>query len=160
MLMGSYTRSHVRSNQALDFNVDSPILSAQQPGPYPWDSPNRFLSWGYLPFFKLPLIKQTEIAYSMDARTGLPFNVTNSQQRLIGTPGFHRFPEYFSLNVQVEKRFHLFRHYWAVRAGFNNITDHRNPYAVNTNTDSPQFLTFGAFQGRAFTSRLRLLGLK
>jgi len=49
---------------------------------------------------------------------------------------------------------------YAVRAGFNNITNHRNPYAVNTNVDSPEFLTFSAFQGRGFTSRLRLLGRK
>jgi hypothetical protein len=159
-LMGSYTRSRVRSNQALDFNVDSPILSPQEPGPYPWDSPNRFLSWGYVPFFRLPIIRQTEIAYSLEERTGLPFNVTNSEQQLIGVPGSHRFPEYFSLNVQLEKRFHLFGYYWAVRGGFNNITDHRNPYAVNSNTDSPQYLMFSAFQGRAFTSRLRLLGRK
>src|SRR4029077_9318805 len=103
-LMGSYTRSSARSNQALDFNVDSPILSPQEPGPYPWDSPNRFLSWGYVPFFKLPIIRQTEIAYSLEERTGLPFNVTNSEQQLVGAPGSHRFPEYFSLNVQLEKR--------------------------------------------------------
>jgi hypothetical protein len=161
MLMGSYTRSRARSNQALDFNVDSPILSAQQPGPYPWDVPNRFLSWGYLPFFKLPLLRQTEIAYSMEARTGFPFNVTNDQQQLKGAPGAQRFPEYFSLNVQLEKRFHLFRYYWAIRGGFDNITGHRNPYYVN-GTEDPRHPspTFGAFQGRAFTSRIRLLGRK
>jgi hypothetical protein len=161
MLMGSYTRSRARSNQALDFNVDSPILSAQQPGPYPWDVPNRFLSWGYLPFFKLPLLRQTEIAYSLEARTGFPFNVTNDQQQLKGAPGSQRFPEYFSLNVQLEKRFHLLRYYLAIRGGFDNITGHRNPYYVNGTLDplhpSP---TFGAFQGRAFTSRIRLLGRK
>ncbi|MGA2426334.1 MAG: TonB-dependent receptor, partial [Terriglobales bacterium] len=37
MLMGSYTRSRTRSNQVLDFNVDNPLLSSQQPGPYTWD---------------------------------------------------------------------------------------------------------------------------
>jgi hypothetical protein len=159
-LVGAYTHSRARSNQALDFNVDSPILSSQQPGPYPWDTPDRFLSWGYMPFFKLPLIKRTEIAYSMEARTGFPFNVTNNQQQLVGEPASHRFPEYFSLNVQLEKRFHMLGYYWAVRGGVNNITGHRNPFIVNSNIDSPQFLTFSAFQGRYFTSRIRLLGRK
>jgi hypothetical protein len=159
-LIGAYTHSRARSNQALDFNVDSPILSSQKPGPYPWDTPNRFLSWGYLPFFKLPLIKRTEIAYSMEARTGFPFNVSNNQQQLVGEPASHRFPEYFSLNVQLEKRFHMLGYYWAVRGGVNNITGHRNPFIVNSNIDSPQFLTFSAFQGRYFTSRIRLLGRK
>jgi hypothetical protein len=159
-LVGAYTHSRARSNQALDFNVDSPILSSQQPGPYPWDTPDRFLSWGYMPFFKLPLIKRTEIAYSLEARTGFPFNVTNNKQQLVGEPASHRFPEYFSLNLQLEKRFHLFGYYWAVRGGVNNITGHRNPFIVNSNIDSPQFLTFSAFQGRYFTSRIRLLGRK
>ena len=94
MLMGSYTRSSARSNQALDFNVDNPILSPQQPGPFPWDTPNRFLSWGYLPFFKLPVIHQLEIAYSVEARTGFPFSLFNDQQQLIGAPGAERFPYY------------------------------------------------------------------
>ena len=160
MLMGSYTRSRARSNQALDFNVDSPLLSPQQSGPYTWDTPNRFLSWGYVPLFKLPIIHQTEIAYSLETRTGFPFNVTNDQQQLVGAPGSHRFPEYFSLNLQLEKRFHLFGYLWALRGGFDNITDHSNPYVVNSDIASPQFLTFSAFEGRAFTSRIRLLGKK
>ena len=160
MVMGSYTRSRARSNQALDFNVDSPILSPQQPGPYPWDTPNRFLSWGYVPFFKLPIIHETEIAYSMEARTGFPFSYTNNQAQIVGEAGSHRFPEYFSLNVQLEKRFHLFGYYWALRGGFDNITGHNNPTFVNSDINSPQFLTFAGSEGRAFTSRIRLLGRK
>jgi len=31
---------------------------------------------------------------------------------------------------------------------------------VNADIDSPQFLTFSDFQGRAFTTRIRLLGKK
>ncbi len=160
MLMGSYTRSRAHSNQVLDFSVDSPLLGPQQPGRYPWDAPNRFLSWGYVPFFKLPIIHQTEIAYSLETRTGFPFNVTNDQQQLVGPPGSRRFPEYFSLNVQLEKRFHLFGYYWELRGGLDNITDHSNPYVVNSDIDSPQFLTFSGFEGRAFTSRIRVLGRK
>jgi hypothetical protein len=161
MLMGSYTRSSARSNQALDFNVDSPILSAQQPGPYLWNSPNRFLSWGYVPMFRLPLIHQLEVAYSMEARTGFPYDLLNDQQQLIGRVGAQHFPEYFSLNLQLEKRFHLFGYYLALRGGFDNMTGHDNPYFVNNIVDPthPQ-PTFTAPQGRAFTSRIRLLERK
>jgi hypothetical protein len=42
----------------------------------------------------------------------------------------------------------------------NNITGHPNPIVVNSDINSPQFLTFSAFEGRAFTSRIRLLGKK
>ncbi len=160
IIMGSYTRSRSRSNQVLDFNVDNPILSPQKGGPYPWDAPNRFLSWGLLPFFKLPVIKSLDIAYSMEARNGFPFNVVNDQQKLVEPPGSHRFPTYFSLNVQLEKRFYLFGFYWGLRGGFDNITNHKNPFVVNNDFNSLQFLTFSAFNRRAFTSRIRFLGRK
>ncbi len=161
-VMGSYTRSRARSNQALDFNVDNPILSVQQPGPYPWDAPNRFLSWGYLPFFELPVLHQTELAYSMEARTGFPFTELTPQQQLDSKVGEFRFPRYFSLNLQLEKRFHAFGYYWALRGGFDNITGRCNPYVVNSVIDPVNHPapTFSACEGRAFTSRIRLLGRK
>ncbi len=161
MLMGSYTLSRAHTNQALDFNVDSPILSPQQPGPYPWDAPNRFLSWGYFPLFKLPLIHQLEVAYSAEARTGFPYNLLTDQQQLIGSPGAQRFPQYFSVNLQLEKRFHLFGYYLALRGGFDNITGRCNPFVVDNVLDAthPQ-PSFTACEGRAFTSRIRLLGHK
>jgi hypothetical protein len=160
MITGSYTRSRARSNQALDFNVDNSILSGQQPGPYPWDAPNRFLSWGYLPFFKLPIIHQLEVAYSMEARSGFPFTELNQQQQLYGKVGGERFPEYFSLNLQLEKRFHFLGYYLALRGGFDNITGRCNPYVVNSIIDpaTHPVPTFSACEGRAFTSRIRLLG--
>ncbi|HEV2401804.1 MAG TPA: TonB-dependent receptor [Candidatus Sulfotelmatobacter sp.] len=160
-IMGAYTRSHARSNQALDFNVDNPILAAQQPGPYLWDTPNRFLSWGYVPFFSLPILHQTELAYSLEARTGFPFNLLSDQQQLIGKPGAQRFPEYFSLNLQLEKRFHFLGYYLALRGGFDNITGRCDPFVVNSVIDaSHPEPTFTACLGRAFTSRIRLLGRK
>ncbi len=159
-VFGSYTRSSSRSNQVLDFNVDNPILSPQAAGPYLWDAPNRFLSWGLLPFFKLPIIHELDIAYSLEGRSGFPFNVTNNQGHLVGSPGTSRFPTYFALNLFVEKRFHAFGRDWALRGGFENITDHANPAVVNADIDSTQFRTFSSFQGRAFTTRIRLLGKK
>ena len=158
MVLGSYTRSTAHSNQVLDFNVDNPILSPQDLGPYPWDAPNRFLSWGFLPFFKLPIVHALDLAYSMEARSGFPFDVYNDLQRLVEPPGSRRFPEYFSLNVHLEKRFHAFGYYWALRGGFDNITNNSNPVVVNADINSPQFLTFSGYNTRAFTSRIRFLG--
>jgi len=160
-VMGAYTRSSARSNQALDFNVDNPILSDQQPGPYPWDAPNRFLSWGYVPFFKLPIIHEMELAYSMEARSGFPFSVVNDQQQLVSNVGAERFPEYFSLNLQLEKKFHLLGYYLALRGGMDNITGRCDPFVVNNVVDANHPApTFSACLGRAFTSRIRLLGRK
>jgi hypothetical protein len=171
MIMGSYTRSSSTSNQVLDFNVDNPILghvvprtsligSPQAPGPVLWDAPNRFLSWGFLPFFRLPIIHELDLAYSAEARTGFPFNVFTDQQLLYGSPGSYRFPTYFTLNLQLEKRFHLFGYYWALRGGFDDITGASNPVVVNADVNSPQFLTFSGYNRRSFTSRIRFLGKK
>jgi hypothetical protein len=160
LISGSYTRSSTTSNQVLDFSVDSPFLSPQAPGPYGWDTPNRFLSWGFLPFFNLPIVHHLDLAYSTEARTGFPFDVYNNLQELVEPPGSRRFPTYFTLNLQLEKRFHLFGYYWALRGGFNNVTDRLNPIFVNGDIDSPQFLTFSGYGHRSFDTRLRFLGRK
>ncbi len=152
---GSYIRSSSRSNQVLDYSLDNLIFSSQVPGPYPWDVPNRFISWGWLPF-----VKGFDAGYSLEARTGFPFAVINDQLQLVEPPGVHRFPNYFTLNLHLEKRFHALGFYWALRGGFDNITNHQNPYVVNNNQSSSQFLVFSAFDRRAFTARIRFLGRK
>jgi hypothetical protein len=160
MIFGSYTRSSSVSNQVLDFNVDNPVLSPQGAGPYGWDAPNRFLSWGLMPFFRLPVLHKVDLPYSFEWRSGFPFGVSNDQQQLVEPPGDRRFPAYFSLNLFLEKRIPLFGFYWAVRGGFQNITGHNNPLFVNGDISSPQFLTFSGSQDRAFTTRIRFLGRK
>jgi hypothetical protein len=139
----------------LDFSLDNAIFSPQAGGRFPWDSPNRVLTWGIL-----PLIRKFDVAYSLDWRDGYPFGVVNQNQQLVGSPSSHRFPAYFSLNLFLERRIRLLGFLWALRAGFDDITDRRNPSAVNSNIDSPTFLTFGGFQSRALTGRVRLLGRK
>jgi hypothetical protein len=155
MVAASYVRSRTRSNQVLDFNIDNPQFSAQQPGPYPWDTPNRFLSYGLL-----PLVKGFDFAYSTEVHTGVPFNVVNDQQQLVEPPGSRRFPTWFTLNTHVEKRFHALGYYWALRGGFNNVTGRKNWIFVNNDVDSPDFLTYSVYNGRAFTGRIRFLGRK
>ncbi len=108
----------------------------------------------------MPLVKKFDFAYSLDCRSGFPFSVVNEQQQLVGALNSHRFPAYFTLNTHVERRFTLFSYYLALRAGFNNVTNRENPSLVNNNVDSPQFLTFGGTQHRAFTGRIRFLGRK
>jgi hypothetical protein len=155
MIAASYVRSHTRSNQVLDFNIDNPQFSRQLPGPYPWDTPNRFLSYGLL-----PLVKGFDLAYSTEIHTGVPFNVVNDQQRLVGLPASRRFPTWFTLNTHVEKRFHALGYYWAIRGGFNNVTGRKNWIYVNNDINSPDFLTYSVYNGRAFTGRIRFLGRK
>ncbi len=155
MLTGSYTRSSSRSNQVLDYSLDNLVLNPQVPGPFAWDVPNRFISWGWF-----PLIRGFDAGYSFDARTGFPFAAVNDQQQIVRPPGSYRYPSYIALNLHLEKRFHALGFYWALRGGFDNITNHQNPFTVNNDIASPQFLTFSNFDRRAFTARIRFLGRK
>ncbi|HEV2113682.1 MAG TPA: carboxypeptidase regulatory-like domain-containing protein [Terriglobales bacterium] len=154
-LFGSYVHSVAHSSAVLDFNLDNPLFAQQAGGPLPWDSPNRVLSWGWV-----PATRWFDFAYSLDWRTGFPFNVMNQTQQLVGAPDRLRFPDFFTLNAHLEHRFVFKGHQWAVRLGFNNVTGRKNPALVNSDIDSPQFLTFGATQKRALTARIRLVGKK
>ena len=158
-LFVSYTRSWARSNAVLDSTFDVPFFSPQLSGPLPWDSPNRVQFWGATPF-RLPRLHALELDYAFDWHTGYPYNVINLEQELVGLPGQARFPDFASLNLHVEKRFHLFGFEWALRAGFNNIANRADPSVVDNNIDSPTFRAFGAFATRAFTGRIRFLGRK
>ena len=155
IVTGSYARSSSHSNQVLDYSLDNLTLSPQVAGPYPWDVPNRFVSWGWL-----PLIRNFNAGYSLDIHSGFPFAAINDQQRIVRPPGTYRFPMYLALNVHLEKRFHAMGFYWALRGGFDNVTNRQNAFTVNNDIQSPQFLVFSNFDKRAFTARIRFLGRK
>jgi hypothetical protein len=160
-IFGAYTRSRAHTNQVFDFSLDFPLLSPQLPGPYPWDTPNRFVGWGTLPFFKVPVLHKLDVVYSAEARTGLPFLATTDQGQIPSAypPGTFRLPMYYSINLQFEKRFHLFGRYWALRGGADNITNHANATLANGILDSTHpFPTYVDGNGRAFTGRIRYLG--
>jgi hypothetical protein len=160
-IFGAYTRSRSRTNQVFDFSLDFPLLSPQRPGPYPWDTPNRLVGWGVLPFFKLPIVHKFDVVYSVEARSGQPFYATTDQGQISTAYPFGtlRLPTYYSVNLQVEKRVRLFGRYWAVRGGFDNITNHANVGLANGTIDSTHPApTFIDNPGRAFTSRIRYLG--
>lgn len=160
-IFGAYTHSRAHTNQVLDFSLDIPVLSRQLPGPYPWDVPDRFVGYGVLPFFKLPILHKVDLVYSAEARTGLPFLATTDQGEIAPgyPPGSFRLPAYYSINLQFEKRVHFFKRYWALRAGFDNVSNHANDILANGILDSTHPLpTYIDGNGRALTGRLRLLG--
>jgi hypothetical protein len=148
-----YTRSRASSNEVLDPTLAFLVLSAQQPGPLPWDAPNRVVASGWTPIPIWGLLLSGFAEY----RTGLPFNVLTLQQQLVGAPGSQRFPDYFSLDLGLEKRFRFKGHEWAFRISAINLTGHANSDSVVNIVGAPNFLAFAGGQSRAFTSRLRLV---
>jgi hypothetical protein len=151
----SYARSSARSSAVLDFSQDNPVFARQGSGPLDWDVPNRLITWAFLP---LPRVKRYTVTYFLEWHSGFPHGVVDQYQYLVGPPNSSRFPDYFSVNLHVERRFRLLRKEWALRAGFQNLTGHHNPVVVNNNINSPNFGTYGYGQGRVFTGRIRFLG--
>ena len=162
-----YTRSSARSNAAVDFSLENPIFASQAPGPQPWDTPNRVHTWGWapLPVRLLParlrwVTRNTTVAYLVEYRTGFPFGVVSEDGSLLGRPNSMRMPDYFNVNLHLERQFRALHWLWAWRFGFNNLTNNGNPNVVNNVAGTPAFLTYGRGQARAFSVRLRLLGRK
>ncbi len=150
----SYTRSRALSNAVVDINIDDPILVDFNVGPMPWDSPHRVVSWGYLP----TPFKKWAVAYLLEWRTGFPFSIVDDDGRVLGAVNQHRFPNFFELNLHLERRFAFRHHLWAFRMGCNNITNHSNPNVVNNNASSRHFMQFFGGADRSFNFRLRWLG--
>lgn len=157
VLFGAYTRSYTHTNAALEYVPTLSVLGPQASGPLPWDSPNRFLSWGWLP---VPKLKRWDLVYTVDWRTGFPYNSVNANQQLVGEPGSRRFPDYLSLSPGLEWKFHFHGSYFGLRGVIENITDRQNPAVVNNDIDSPQYGVFTVPEGRAFTARIRLIESK
>jgi hypothetical protein len=154
----SFTRSSARSNQVLGFSLDSifdPLFFGTNRGPLPWDAPYRVISYAWAP---MPHFKTLDFSYALDWRSGFPFSIVNQQQEILGSPDSHRFPTYFNLGTYLEKRFDFAKMHWAVRGGFDNVTNHKNAQVVDNNIDSGTFLTFSQYDRRTFIARIRFLG--
>ena len=152
--MVSYTRSRAESNAVIEQTVDQPLSVSANTGPLPWDAPNRLLSWGYLPTWS----KSWSVAYMLDWHTGLPFSIQDPYGQLVGAPDGQRFPQFFELNLVLERIISYRGYRLAVRAGFNNITGHFNPTVVDNVLGGSTYLREYGGQARVLNFQLRFLG--
>jgi hypothetical protein len=159
-VFGSYTHSSARTNAAIDYVPTLSMLGAQQSGPLPWDSPNRVVSWGWLPFLVPGFKKSWDFVYTFDWHTGFPFTSVNANDAVVGAAGSRRFPNYLSFSPGLEWRFHFRGNYFGLRGVIENITDSGDYFVVNNVVDSTQYGMFTEPLGRAITARLRLIGSK
>jgi hypothetical protein len=157
VLFAAYTHSLAYTSAALEYSPTLGYLGPQQPGPLPWNVPNRVISWGWLP---VPKLKRWDFVYSVDWRTGLPFTAINANHVVVGAPDAHTFPAFLSFSPGLEWKFHLRGAYFGLRGIIENVTDRQNPTVVNNVVDSPEYGTFTEPLGRALTARIRLIGNK
>ncbi|HVW86469.1 MAG TPA: hypothetical protein VHB50_17405, partial [Bryobacteraceae bacterium] len=163
----SYTRSEARSNAVLGYSIENPLLSPQSGGPLGWDAPNRITMWGWAPIEKkwFPrvlqrIVGETDFQLLTDYRTGFPFSATSETGYVVGRPNGLRFPDYWTVNIALERKFPFRGYMWAFRVALINALDRQNSNVVNSDYNSPQFLTFEPGQARAVNVRLRFLGRK
>jgi hypothetical protein len=96
----------------------------------------------------------------LEARSGFPFSLHTEDGQVAGNVNTHRFPVNVVLNLHAERLMKFRQYRFALRAGFNNFTNHRNPTAVNSVIGSPRFLSFYGNEGRHLVFRLRWLGTR
>jgi len=159
-LWGAYTHSTAHTNSAIDYLPTISLLGPQQSGPLPWDSPNRFLSWGWLPFAVPWFKKNWDFVYTLDWHTGFPYTSVDVNDQVAGAAASRRFPDNTNFSPGLEWRFHFRRSYFGLRGVIENITNSGNYEVVNNNVASPQYGTFTEPLGRALTARLRLINSK
>ena len=156
----AYTHSSARTNAALDYLPTPSPLGLQQSGPLAWDTPNRMISWGWLPVPLKMVRKRWDFVYLFDWHTGFPWTAVNAADQVVGAAGAQRFSDYVNFSPGLEWKFHFRGQYWGLRGVLENATGSENPLVVNNVVDSPEFGTFSEAQGRAFTARIRLIGAK
>lgn len=156
-LFGAYTHSSAHTNAAIDYVPTTSLLGPQQPGPLSWDTPNRVLSWGWLPFLVPYFKKNWDFVYTLDWRNGFPYTAINANHEVVGRANAQRFPKYMSFSPGLEWRFHFHGMYLGLRGVLENATDSTNPSVVNNNVASPQYGMFTEPLGRALTARIRLI---
>jgi hypothetical protein len=151
--MLNYMASRALSNAVIDISIDQPLQVIDNLGRLSWDVPHRILSWGYLPGWS----KDWAVAYLLDWRMGFPFSVVRDTGEVIGGVNSRRFPNYFGLNLHLERKLRLGKYRFAVRAGVNNVTNTLNASGVNNVIDSPNYLQYYGKEGRHAVFRLRWL---
>jgi hypothetical protein len=152
----SYMRSRATSNQTVDFAIDALLIGNQVGGALPWDAPNQLNAWGTYP---LPWkFKKFDLSMSSIWHTGFTFVTINQFGQIVSGPGEFRFPDFFTLNAAIERKFTFKGYLWAGRIGLANVTNQPNPFVVDNNINSPTFLSFFGTDHRTLAGRIRFLG--
>jgi len=152
----SYMRSRATSNQTVDFAIDTLLTGTQAGGTLPWDAPNQLNAWGLYP---LPWkFKKFDLGLSSIWHSGFSFITIDQFGQIASGPGQFRFPDFFTLNASLERKFTFKGYRLAGRIALENITDRTNASVVDNNINSPTFLSFFGTDHRTLAGRIRFLG--
>jgi outer membrane receptor protein involved in Fe transport len=152
-LLGSYTYSMAKARPSLSLDFPDPAVEGFGPSPVDWNTPHRFVGWGYF-----PLPTHVTVSFSVEARSGFPYTKVDDLNQVVGAYNAQKLPTFFVTNVGIEKELPIpFGNgkRMAFRIGATNLFNRFNPRFVNTNVNSP--LSFSDSSARHFTARVRIL---
>jgi outer membrane receptor for ferrienterochelin and colicin len=154
-ILGSYTYSTAKARPSLSIDFPDPSIETLGKLPVAWNTPHRFVGWGYF-----PLPSHMLVSFSIEARSGFPYTVIDDLNRTVNGYNNHSMPMYFVTNAGIEKELPIpFGNgkRVAFRIGATNLFNRYNPRFVDSNVNSPTFGMFSDSSGRHFTARVRLL---
>jgi outer membrane receptor protein involved in Fe transport len=153
--LASYTYSNATARPSLAFDFPDPAVEAVGRTPVDWNTPHRFVGWGYF-----PLPSGFSASFSVEARSGFPYTVVNDLNRIVSGYNNRHLPAYVVTNASVEKEIPIplgRGKRIAFRVGVTNLFNRFNPRFVDRNVDSPHFLSLSDSSRRHFSARVRIL---
>jgi outer membrane receptor protein involved in Fe transport len=123
--------------------------------PVGWDTPHRFVGWGYF-----PLPSGFSASFSVEAHSGFPYTAMDNLNRIVGAYNNSRMPAFFVTNASIEKELPIPLRSGkrvAVRVGVTNLFNQFNPRFIDTNVNSPTYKGLSDSSARHFSARLRIL---
>jgi outer membrane receptor protein involved in Fe transport len=153
--LASYTYSSAKERPSLALDFPDPAIEDVPEAPVAWDTPHRFVGWGYF-----PLPSGMSASFSVEARSGFPYTAIDDLNHIVGSYNGHRIPAYVVTNASVEKQIPIplgKGKRVAFRVGVTNLFNSFNPRYVDANVNSPNFLALSDSSQRHFSARLRIL---
>jgi outer membrane receptor protein involved in Fe transport len=152
-IMASYVYSRAKGRPSLSLDFPDPSVETVREAPLDWNVPHRFITWAYF-----PLPGSIHASYSIEARSGFPYNSIDDLNRIVGAYNSRTLPAYFVTNFNIEKEIPIpFKKRMAVRIGVTNLFNRFNPRVIDPNVNSPYFMRLSDSSGRHFVGRLRIL---
>ena len=153
--LGSYIYSNAKARPSLALDFPDPAVELVPEVPVDWNTPHRFVGWGYF-----PLPTNLSASFSVEARSGFPFTMVDDLNRIVGAYNQRKMPMHFVTNASIEKEIPIpFGNgkRMAFRIGVTNLFNRFNPRFVDTNVNSPYRMQFSDSSRRHFSARVRIL---
>jgi len=153
--LASYVYSNAKDRPGIALDFPDPAIEGLPESPVGWNTPHRFVGWGYF-----PMPSGFSASFSVETRSGFPFTVVDNLNHIVGDYNGRHLPTYFVTNASVEKQIPMplgKGKRVALRVGVTNLFNQFNPRSVDANVNSPYFLTLSDSSNRHFSARVRIL---